>query len=149
MWWFVVIQNSFKNFKVIFSFLISLFIIFYSLSYKALSREEKILERIKPLGTVNLTAGAVADSGTKPVLSKDAGLKRYKSTCYICHDTGASGAPKLGDAAAWSARIKKGKETLYTHANKGLNAMPPKGGCLTCSDEEITMTVDYMLQKSQ
>lgn len=114
----------------------------------AISREERILERIKPIGSVHLTEGAELESSTKPKLGKDAGAKRYKVTCYICHDTGASGAPKLGEKASWAPRIKAGKETLYKHVIEGFNAMPAKGGCLNCSDEEIQMTVDYMLQKT-
>jgi len=135
-----------KKYKLVIS---ALFVVFYSLNYSALSREEKILERIKPLGTVNMAAGAAMDTDVKPVLAADAGMKRYKSTCYICHDTGASGAPKLGDKGAWGSRLKAGKDTVHSHALKGFNAMPAKGGCLTCSDEEIVKTVDYMIEKSQ
>lgn len=126
-----------------------LLLVFCSLNSTALSREERILERIKPIGSVYLTEGSQLAESAKPTLGKDAGLKRYKATCYLCHDTGASGAPKLGDKGAWSARIKTGKNTLYDKAIKGFNAMPAKGGCLNCSDQEIEMTVDYMIQKSQ
>lgn len=134
-----------KNRKLLFISLCFL----YSISFFALSREEKIMDRIKPLGTVNMIAGEELNSNAKPVLGKDAGLKRYKSTCYICHDTGASGAPKLGDKGAWAPRLAKGKDNLHTHALKGFNAMPAKGGCLNCSDEEIIMSVEYMLEKSK
>ncbi|MBP9722420.1 MAG: cytochrome c5 family protein [Gammaproteobacteria bacterium] len=123
--------------------------VFFSISYLAISREERILQYIKPLGTVNMAEGAAVDPNAKPALAKDAGLKRYKSSCYICHDTGASGAPKLGDKGAWGSRIAKGMDTLHEHAIKGFNAMPAKGGCLNCSDEEIVMTVEYMIQKSK
>ena len=30
-----------------------------------------------------------------------------------CHATGAAGAPKFGDKAAWAPRIKQGIDTLY------------------------------------
>lgn len=134
-----------KNIKIILVFLLTV----YSLSYSALSRYERIAERIKPIGNVYLTEGAQLDLSVKPKLGKDAGIKRYKVSCYICHDTGAAGAPKLGVKDAWTDRLQKGKETLYTHAIKGFNGMPAKGGCLNCSDEEIQMSVDYMLQKIQ
>lgn len=134
-----------NNLKVITAVLLTI----YSLSYSALSRMERINERIKPLGSVYLTEGAQLDLSVKPKLGKDAGIKRYKVSCYICHDTGAAGAPKLGVKAAWTDRLSKGKETLYNHAIKGFNGMPAKGGCLNCSDEEIIMSVDYMLQKIQ
>jgi len=66
-----------------------------------------------------------------------------------CHATGAAGAPKVGDVAAWAPRISQGLETLVSHAIKGLNAMPPRGTCGDCSDEEIGATVEYMVGKSQ
>ncbi|MEE9304069.1 MAG: c-type cytochrome, partial [Thiotrichaceae bacterium] len=41
------------------------------------------------------------------------GAKLYSTTCFACHDTGAAGAPKTGDAAAWKDRIALGKDVLY------------------------------------
>jgi cytochrome c5 len=34
--------------------------------------------------------------------------------------------------------------TLSDHAIKGFNAMPAKGGCAACSDDEIKNAVAYM-----
>ena len=73
----------------------------------------------------------------------------YNRSCMACHMTGAAGAPKLGDNAAWSARIAQGMDTLVGHAISGFKAMPPKGGCMACSDDEIRATVEYMVGKSQ
>ncbi|HEY6131007.1 MAG TPA: c-type cytochrome, partial [Halioglobus sp.] len=75
----------------------------------------------------------------------------YNATCMACHSTGAGGAPKVGDAAAWADRIAKGKEALY---NSGINGVPgtglmAKGGCVACSDEEIHAAVDHMVAGSQ
>jgi cytochrome c5 len=36
-------------------------------------------------------------------------------------------------------------ETLLTHAINGFNAMPPRGTCAACSDEEIQAAIDHML----
>ncbi|MEP2614970.1 c-type cytochrome, partial [Marinobacter alexandrii] len=66
-----------------------------------------------------------------------------------CHNTGAAGAPKKGDAAAWAPRIDKGMETLISHAVNGFNAMPAKGGCASCPDEEIASAVEYLVSESQ
>ena len=52
-------------------------------------------------------------------------------------ETGAAGAPKTGDAAAWAPRIAKGMDTLYGNAINGVGAMPAKGLCADCSDDEI------------
>jgi cytochrome c5 len=73
----------------------------------------------------------------------------YGSSCAACHDSGAAGAPKLGDKAAWAARIKAGKESLYNSALKGKNAMPPKGGNASLSDEDVKQVVDYMVTQAQ
>ena len=66
-----------------------------------------------------------------------------------CHTTGAAGAPVIGDAAAWAPRIEKGIDTLIDHAINGFNAMPAKGGCSNCPDEEITAAVEHMVEQSK
>jgi cytochrome c5 len=66
-----------------------------------------------------------------------------------CHATGAAGAPKLGDAAAWAPRIAAGMDSLFTNATNGLNAMPPKGLCMACSDEELKGAIQYIVDNSQ
>ncbi|GGY04205.1 cytochrome [Litchfieldella qijiaojingensis] len=73
----------------------------------------------------------------------------YGQVCMACHDTGAAGAPKLGDSEAWAPRIEKGKEELYSSAINGIGAMPPKGGNTSLSDEEVQAVVDYMVEQTQ
>ena len=107
-------------------------------------------ERIKPAGEVCLQGdsscgAAVASSGG----GAKSGEEIYNSNCMACHSTGAAGAPKLGDAAAWTARLDKGIETVYANAINGINGMPAKGLCMSCSDEDIEATVDYMLENSK
>ncbi|GAB2719670.1 c-type cytochrome [Halomonas garicola] len=60
--------------------------------------------------------------------------------------TGAAGAPKRGDADAWAPRQEKGIDTLYDHAINGFQAMPPKGGQVSLSDDDVKAAVDYMLE---
>jgi cytochrome c5 len=73
-----------------------------------------------------------------------------KPACTSCHSTGAAGAPKVGDAAAWQARITaRNKDGLYKSAIGGFNGMPAKGLCFACSDDELKGAVDYMLSKSK
>ena len=50
------------------------------------------------------------------------------------------------NVAAWSTRLAKGMNMLYSNAINGIGAMPAKGLCPTCSDEEIEIAVDYMLE---
>jgi cytochrome c5 len=116
--------------------------------------EEIVLENIKPVGQVYIAgvsepeaAPAVdtvaADDGPK------SGEEVYNGTCVSCHGTGAAGAPKLGDKAAWAPRIATGMDALLANATKGLNAMPPKGLCMACSEAELQSAIEYMVSNSQ
>lgn len=85
-----------------------------------------------------------------PVMAQDrdtAGI--YNKTCIACHLSGASGAPKTGDVAAWQERLGKGMKVLVENAQKGINAMPAKGLCMDCSDKEIEALISYMAQPKQ
>ena len=75
----------------------------------------------------------------------------YNSACMACHSTGAGGAPKIGDVAAWADRIAKGNDVLYASGVEGVpgTGMIAKGGCMNCSDEEIHAAVDFMVAGSQ
>lgn len=77
----------------------------------------------------------------------------YKKTCSVCHATGVAGAPKLGNKAEWQPRIAQGTAVLYGHAIKGFTGskgvMPPKGGNLALSDEEVKAGVDYMAAQAK
>lgn len=76
-----------------------------------------------------------------------AGEGHYRTVCFACHDTGAAGAPKLGDSASWSARASAGLDALVQSAIKGKGAMPPKGGAMHLSDTDIRNAVAFMLDK--
>jgi cytochrome c5 len=110
--------------------------------------EKAIIERIKPFGSVTVESNGQVKTETPTTTVADIGQNRYEQTCKMCHETGLADAPKLGDKAAWKPRIDQGMETLYKHAIQGLKAMPPKGGCMSCSDEEIHKAVDYMVSRS-
>ncbi|MCL4470586.1 MAG: c-type cytochrome [Gammaproteobacteria bacterium] len=73
----------------------------------------------------------------------------YDASCAACHATGAAGAKKVGDKAAWAAPIKSGKDALYTIALKGKGAMPAKGGNASLSDADVKAAVDYMIAQSK
>lgn len=99
---------------------------------------------MKKLSTTAIVAGLVlAASG--PVLAD--GAKTYNTACVACHASGAAGAPKLDDKAAWAPRIAQGKDALYTSVIKGKGAMPPKGGQMQLSDDDVKAAVDYMLSQ--
>lgn len=72
---------------------------------------------------------------------------KYNMYCVACHSTGAAGAPKTHDKAAWDERFAAvdGKmEEVVAIAKKGLNAMPPMGLCGDCSDDELKEIIEYM-----
>ena len=74
------------------------------------------------------------------------GEQVFTAQCSACHATGAAGAPKFGDSAAWGPRIGAGYAALLNSALKGKNAMGPQGGG-DFSDLEIGRAVVYMANK--
>ncbi len=77
------------------------------------------------------------------------GQKTYQTSCQACHATGAAGAPKLGDKEAWASRIATGVDAMLAVAIKGKGAMPPKGACASCSDDDLKAAIEYMVSESQ
>lgn len=82
------------------------------------------------LGSAQVQADAVAD--------------KYNKTCAACHNTGAAGAPKMGDKAAWAPRLKQGDAVMLKHAKEGIRSMPPKGLCQDCSDADFKALIKHM-----
>lgn len=108
----------------------------------------KVQENIKPVGQVNVGAVAAAAATTTESTGPRSGDQVYNASCMACHGTGVAGAPKVGDKAAWAERAAKGVDGLLTNAINGINAMPPKGTCAACSDDELKAAIEYMLKES-
>lgn len=112
---------------------------------------QEVAERTKPVGSVCLEGDPCAAQAA--VAAKPSGPRSgesiYTASCTSCHALGVAGAPTFGDATQWAPRIAKGMDTLYTNSISGINAMPPKGLCMDCSDEEIQATVDYMVEAAK
>lgn len=119
--------------------------------------DEAVAERIKPVAQLNTGAPIVPEASASaaaaaPVAAAGgarSGQDIYQSTCFACHGTGAAGAPKLGDTAAWAPRISQGMDTLLNNAVNGLRAMPPRGTCGSCSDDDLKAAVEYMVENSK
>lgn len=121
-----------------------------------LSYTQAVDERIKPSGWVALpgdqpeggTPIVAAGEAATPVAAKLTGEQVYNAACFACHGAGVGGAPKLGDASAWAPRRAKGAATMNQHALLGFQGqagyMPPKGGRVDLSDEEIIAAVTFM-----
>lgn len=105
--------------------------------------DEAIAERIKPVGKVHIAGAEAASAAASGPRS---GEQVYNTFCSACHGTGALGAPKHNDPAAWGPRVEQGMETLLSHAINGLNAMPPKGTCSDCSEDEIKAAIEFMTE---
>ncbi|MFD2631143.1 c-type cytochrome [Idiomarina piscisalsi] len=104
---------------------------------------EAIAERIKPIGkhyVAGKSSAAEESSGPR------SGEQVYNKYCTACHTSGVMGAPKINNAADWEDRLAQGMDTVLKHAVEGFNAMPPKGTCSDCSEEEIQAAIDYMIE---
>ncbi len=101
----------------------------------------------EPAAAAQPAATAAVTESADPALVK--GEHVYKSTCSMCHATGAGGAPLIGNKDDWTARIAQGKDILHEHAIKGFTGakgtMPPKGANASLPDEDVKAAVDYMV----
>ena len=107
-------------------------------------------------GGAATTAAAAAVTKAAPAAGGSvdlaAGEKLYKSACFVCHDAGIAGAPKLGNKEEWAPRLAQGNDTLIKHSIDGYTGltgvMPPRGAS-TASDEELANAVHFMVSKVQ
>lgn len=121
---------------------------FWAFNAQAATNDE-IAKRLEPVGQVCVQgkecAGmeVVAAAGGGGAKSPDDVIAKH---CNACHGTGLLNAPKIGDAAAWKTRADEqgGLDGLLAKAITGINAMPPKGTCADCSDEELKGAIQKM-----
>ena len=97
---------------------------------------QAVAERIAPVAHVEV-------KNANDAAAMKTGEQVFQAQCSACHASGAAGAPKFGDAAAWGPRIKTGFESLVNSALKGKGNMGPQGGG-DFSDFEIARAVVYM-----
>lgn len=104
---------------------------------------QAVAARVRPVAEEGF---AFKDANAPKVLQS--GKAVYDATCVACHGSGAAGAPKVGDAGGWGARIAQGYDTLVQHAVQGIRAMPAKGGNPDLDDIEVARAVVYMANQS-
>lgn len=125
----------------------------FNVSVSAGVIEDAINERLAPVGSVCVEgsdcAAATASASVAGSSEPRSGETVYNNACVACHSSGAAGAPKFGDTSAWVSRLSKGIDVLYANSINGINAMPAKGLCMDCSDDEIKATVDYMVSAAK
>lgn len=99
--------------------------------------------------TPQAAAPAAASAAPAGDAGADKGKSVYDVNCAACHNTGAAGAPKLGDKPAWAARLATGVDALVGSAIKGKGVMPPKGGNVSLSDTDVKAAVEFMVSQAK
>jgi cytochrome c5 len=132
---------------VFFSFVVPVFaiigLVYFVTSDKkpaagAVNMEKSVAARIQKIGAVE-----IRDANRQ----LKAGEEVFKAQCTACHTSGAAGAPKVGDTAAWAPRLKTGYDALLNSALKGKGAMGAQGGG-DLESLEIGRAVVYMANAS-
>ena len=68
--------------------------------------------------------------------------------CAMCHAEKSPirlGAPRIGRVEDWKPRMKQGLSHLFKRADEGVNAMPARGGCFECTDEQLMLAIMTLL----
>jgi cytochrome c5 len=113
---------------VFFSFVVPVFaiigLVYFVTSDKkpaagTVNMEKSVAARIQKIGAVE-----IRDANRQ----LKSGEEVFKAQCTACHTSGAAGAPKIGDTAAWAPRLKTGYDALLNSALKGKGAMGAQGG---------------------
>ncbi len=121
-----------------------------TLGSKTLPKEKKskvtAVERIQPIGQVYIGDAFVVPQQIVEIDEDiSSGQKITTAVCSRCHGSGLMKSPKIGKEKDWTARLKKGKATLYANAINGINKMPARGGKKSLSDSDVKAAVDHML----
>ena len=120
------------------------------------SHQALVDDNIAPVAMVAMDGDDISDAGevatVEPVAEVLSGPQVYNQACLACHGAGVGGAPIVGDQAAWTARIAQDRATLTDHVINGYTGsagyMPPKGGRVDLSDDEIIAAMQYMIDES-
>jgi cytochrome c5 len=100
------------------------------------------------LGSLGITVTAMT-SLARAAEAPRPGADIYRDFCATCHSGGWQGAPIANEASEWSERMSAGADALLENVKKGLNAMPPMGTCVDCTDEELKSAIAEMLPAQQ
>ena len=112
---------------------------------------DDIRDRLAPFGSSCLEGDDACGAAASPVVETAvappeplSGQEVYDRFCFACHATGVAEAPLFQDAEQWAPRLEKGMDELLRTSNAGFGAMPPKGTCMTCSDDEMVNAIRYL-----
>ncbi|BCA95934.1 cytochrome c [Legionella antarctica] len=82
--------------------------------------------------------------------TRNEGEQIYSHFCSNCHAPKPLiplGAPRIGYTGDWKLRVKQGIDILFRHTDEGLNAMPARGGCFECTDEQLIRAIVEIVPK--
>ena len=124
--------------------------------------DDEIRARLKPFGDVCRVGqdcggleGGDGAAPNAPVVAEAAagaglsGQQIYDQFCFACHATGVGEAPLFGSLEQWQSRIDQGMEQMLAVSLTGRGLMPPKGTCVTCSDDEMRAAIQYIVDSAQ
>ena len=161
-------QHFYDSFLLVFGVLFVFTVAFYWLATAIADNEpgsynrngavqEKLIDqRLAPIGDVQVAgnsstqtaSAAPASAGGNTGSKAQTGKQIWEGTCSACHQTGALGAPKIGDQAEWAPHLAKGLKVLEDHALHGFKAMPAHGGNPSLSDAQVIKALEYMISQS-
>ena len=78
-------------------------------------------------------------------ISPAATMEQWGRSCAFCHASGNAGAPRLNDVDAWRDRVAAGEDQLLQHTLEGLNAMPPLGYCMDCTEADFRALIRFLI----
>jgi S-disulfanyl-L-cysteine oxidoreductase SoxD len=121
-------------------------------------RNVRCMENCKSADDIEITSSVlpaenIPASRTEVERKPEPGEIVYDQYCSICHrPPGLNGAPLLGDSLAWKKRTTAGIAKLKLRAKNGFTGskgvMPPRGGFMSLSNEEVDEAVEYMVESS-
>ncbi|WP_058463957.1 c-type cytochrome [Legionella cincinnatiensis] len=111
------------------------------------TQQQEIQLRIQPVGQVSVQNKAKSDN--KATSDEESGQETYERYCVVCHKDGLAGAPRFRNEQDWKPRLTgRTLDDLVASSLKGLNAMPAKGTCIKCNEDDLKAAISYMLPKS-
>jgi cytochrome c5 len=90
-------------------------------------------------------AASIAAAAPAPSEARVAAL--WSASCALCHVDGKGGAPRVGHADEWEARLAKGPDVLLRHTLEGFNDMPPLGYCMACERADFRALIRFMAER--
>jgi len=109
--------------------------------------DDDMARRLAPVGQVCVQGQPCGEPpATRPAVTGRDPAEIVTRHCQTCHGMGLLNAPKPGDTAAWQALADRngGLDGLLARAISGVNAMPARGTCGNCTDDELLSAIRQM-----